>query len=59
MDTTKIERELGWRARETLSSGLLKTVEWYLANRDWWQGILDRKYQAERLGLGSAARKRS
>jgi dTDP-glucose 4,6-dehydratase len=59
MDATKIGRELGWRARETLNSGLLKTVEWYLANRDWWQGILDRKYKAERLGLRSDARKRS
>jgi dTDP-glucose 4,6-dehydratase len=54
MDTTKIRREIGWQPRETLSSGIAKTVEWYLANRDWWQAIIKRKYKAERLGLKSA-----
>jgi dTDP-glucose 4,6-dehydratase len=59
MDASKIGRELGWRPRETLGSGLRKTVEWYLAHRGWWQAILDRKYQVERLGLRSAERQRS
>jgi dTDP-glucose 4,6-dehydratase len=59
MDTTKIRREIGWRARETLSSGLSKTAEWYLANRDWWQPILRRKYKAERLGMKSVSREQS
>lgn len=53
MDITKINQELGWRPRQSLSSGLLKTVEWYLQNRDWidairkqqeYQGWLDRNY---------------
>jgi dTDP-glucose 4,6-dehydratase len=35
MDTTKIARELGWRARESFESGLEKTVRWYLENRAW------------------------
>jgi dTDP-glucose 4,6-dehydratase len=33
MDTSKIARELGWRAAESFESGLKKTVEWYLARR--------------------------
>jgi dTDP-glucose 4,6-dehydratase len=33
MDTAKIERELGWRARESFASGMQKTVEWYLGRQ--------------------------
>ncbi|WP_298380460.1 dTDP-glucose 4,6-dehydratase [Azospirillum sp.] len=54
IDAGKIERELGWRPRETFESGLRQTVAWYLANRDWWQAILDGSYQGERLGLTDA-----
>jgi dTDP-glucose 4,6-dehydratase len=50
IDPSKIERELGWRATETLESGLAKTVRWYLSNRNWWRDILDRGYTLERLG---------
>jgi dTDP-glucose 4,6-dehydratase len=39
MDITKISGELGWRPRESLSSGLLKTVNWYLENPQWIQSI--------------------
>lgn len=59
IDAAKIRRELGWQPRESLNSGLLKTVEWYLVNRHWWQGILDRKYKTKRLGLKSTNRKRA
>ena len=50
MDIAKIERELGWSPIETFDSGLLKTVEWYLENRDWWGKILASRYAGERLG---------
>ena len=30
MDASKIERELGWRPRQTFESGIRKTVQWYL-----------------------------
>ncbi len=40
IDATKIERELGWRARESFESGLGSTVGWYLRNRSWWENIL-------------------
>jgi dTDP-glucose 4,6-dehydratase len=39
MDCAKIRAELGWRPRETLESGLRKTIRWYLDNRPWWQAI--------------------
>ena len=52
IDATKIESELGWRARETFETGIEKTVKWYLDQRGWWQAILDRGYQAKRIGVG-------
>lgn len=50
IDATKIERDLGWTPQETFESGIRKTVEWYLANREWWQRVLDGSYTRERLG---------
>jgi dTDP-glucose 4,6-dehydratase len=51
IDATKIETELGWRPRETFETGLEKTVAWFLDNRAWWQGILERGYHAKRIGV--------
>ena len=34
IDADKIESELGWKAEENFESGILKTVEWYLNNKD-------------------------
>jgi hypothetical protein len=49
--TTKLENELGWRASETLHSGLARTVAWYLDNREWWEPLRHGVYRGERLGL--------
>jgi dTDP-glucose 4,6-dehydratase len=57
IDATKIERELGWRAMEPFEAGLEKTVRWYLDNRSWWQAILDRGYQARRIGRGGGSKR--
>lgn len=53
IDANKIERELGWKPEETFESGLRKTVQWYLNNKDWWQAVLDGSYHLERLGQGA------
>lgn len=53
IDATKLRTTLGWRPREDFDSGLLKTVQWYLENRDWWQAILGGSYRGERLGLAA------
>ncbi len=50
IDAGKIESELGWRPRESFDSGLARTVDWYLDNRDWWQAIRAGRYGGERLG---------
>lgn len=54
IDMTKIQRELGWVARESVDSGLRKTVAWYLANQGWCERVQTGTYRGERLGLGSA-----
>lgn len=35
MDTSKVEREIGWKAKTSFEEGLEKTVKWYLDNFDW------------------------
>ena len=45
IDASKIEQELGWMPKETFDSGLKKTVQWYLDNKNWWQKIQDGSYQ--------------
>ena len=39
MDITKIRDELGWQPRQSLASGLLKTVEWYLNHPLWVEAV--------------------
>jgi dTDP-glucose 4,6-dehydratase len=51
IDAGKAERELGWLPRESLQSGLSRTVDWYLDHPDW---TLDAATSQDRLGLGAA-----
>ena len=45
MDARKIERELGWRPKETFESGIRKTVRWYLENEDWIRDVTSGAYR--------------
>ena len=45
IDATKIEREIGWKPQETFETGLRKTVQWYLDNRKWVEGVTSGSYQ--------------
>ena len=51
IDATKLEAELGWKAHESFDTGIIKTIEWYLANEWWWRPLRERVYAGERLGL--------
>jgi dTDP-glucose 4,6-dehydratase len=51
IDATKIEAELGWRAKETFETGIQKTVRWYFERADWWKPLRDNIYRGGRLGL--------
>ncbi|GAB6091104.1 dTDP-glucose 4,6-dehydratase [Spirochaeta dissipatitropha] len=50
IDSSKMQRELGWVPQETFESGLQKTVQWYLENETWWQRVLSGDYKLERIG---------
>lgn len=50
IDSSKIQAHLGWKPRETAETGMRKTVQWYIENHDWWEGILRSDYKMERLG---------
>jgi len=45
IDATKIERELGWRPSETFETGIKKTIDWYLENWQWVEGVLNGEYR--------------
>jgi dTDP-glucose 4,6-dehydratase len=45
MDCAKIKRELAWAASETFDSGLIKTVQWYLANPEWVESVQSGEYR--------------
>ncbi|MCC5888556.1 MAG: dTDP-glucose 4,6-dehydratase [Gammaproteobacteria bacterium] len=49
MDSGKLERDLGWFPKESFESGLRTTVAWYVANRRWWQRVVDGSYRAPEL----------
>ncbi|WP_045500135.1 dTDP-glucose 4,6-dehydratase [Vibrio hyugaensis] len=51
IDSTKMQKELGWTPEETFETGLRKTVQWYLDNSGWCQNVQDGSYQRERLGV--------
>jgi dTDP-glucose 4,6-dehydratase len=53
IDAGKIASELDWVPHESFETGLRKTVEWYLANGDWWQRVLSGDYRLGRLGEGA------
>jgi len=44
IDCGKIERELGYRARMSLDSGLRDTFRWYVQNERWWRAVMDGSY---------------
>jgi dTDP-glucose 4,6-dehydratase len=45
MDARKIERELGWKPKETFETGIRKTVRWYLENEEWVRGVTSGSYR--------------
>ena len=45
IDATKLQRELGWKPSLQFEEGLEKTIDWYLANKDWVSRITSGSYQ--------------
>ena len=58
IDANKLEAELGWRAQENFESGIRKTVQWYLDNQEWVQGVTRgdyRQWMQQQYGTKAAA----
>ena len=58
IDASKLETELGWRAQENFESGIRKTVQWYLDNQEWVQGVTRgdyRQWMQKQYGTKAAA----
>jgi len=45
IDASKLERELSWRPAETFDTGIRKTVQWYLDNPAWIEGVVSGSYR--------------
>ncbi|ADE55570.1 dTDP-glucose 4,6-dehydratase [Coraliomargarita akajimensis] len=50
LDSRKIQAELNWKPEVSFDQGLNLTIEWYLANPDWWKPILEHSYNLQRQG---------
>ena len=57
IDSSKLQRELGWRPEHVFEAGMRETVQWYLDNAEWIKSVTDGNYQRERLGLVSGRRR--
>jgi len=45
IDSTKLQKELGWTPSLQFAEGLEKTVEWYLENTEWLENVTSGDYQ--------------
>ncbi len=45
IDSSKVEKELGWKLTYTFDSGIKETVNWYLNNTDWIENIKSGEYK--------------
>ena len=51
INSSKIQKNLNWKPKDSIDSGLKKTIKWYLENESWWRKIQKNNYSQERLGL--------
>ncbi len=45
IDSSKLQKELGWKPSVTFEEGLSKTVDWYIANQEWLDHVTSGDYQ--------------
>jgi dTDP-glucose 4,6-dehydratase len=45
IDSSKLQRELGWKPSLQFEEGLEKTIDWYLENKEWLKDVTSGDYQ--------------
>ena len=45
IDPTFIHNELGWLPETKFENGIIKTIQWYMDNRPWWENIINGEYK--------------
>ncbi len=50
LNSNKIKKKLGWKAKISLNNGLIQTFEWYLNNNNFFESI-SKKHYINRIGL--------
>ena len=50
IDASKIKNELGWKQKYQFYDAISKTIDWYIENKLWWENIINKKYELNRLG---------
>ena len=53
IDPSRAEAALAWTAPHDFETGLARTIDWYLAHRDWWQALRAACYAGQRLGTAA------
>jgi len=53
IDPSRAEAALEWTAPHDFEAGLVRTIDWYLAHRDWWQALRAARYAGQRLGTAA------
>jgi len=53
IDPSRTEAALAWTAPHDFETGLARTVDWYLAHREWWQSVRAGRYAGQRLGTAA------
>ena len=51
IDPARTEAALDWKAAHDFETGLGLTIDWYLANQSWWEGVRAARYSGQRLGI--------
>ncbi len=44
IDSSKIQNELGWKPQFDFEEAIVRTIKWYLDNKDWWEKIISEEY---------------
>ncbi|MDZ7626139.1 MAG: dTDP-glucose 4,6-dehydratase [Ignavibacteriaceae bacterium] len=45
INSTKIQKELGWEVEHSFESAIQDTIKWYIDNQKWWKEIISGDYQ--------------